>query len=225
MSDRINEAIQACLTNGRRILDDDVSFLEFNDEPATAYFLTMIAQEEFAKAFLLALVSRGILPLDRHILRAARDHTCKQLLAVVMDHLHPDEHGWNARIRRRPGTAWPAFPRRVADAISILRFEKIGRWESTAWTYVEEPDYDRDALAIAEGKRDRRKQDALYVRLGADGGVASRPTATKAEVRAELDRAKRFDWCVRSVLEDRLWGFDDDEVRQAFRSAFEQAVT
>lgn len=225
MSDRINEAIKACLANGRRILNDDVSFSEFNDPPATAYFLTMIAQEEFAKAFLLALVSRGIFPLDRHILRAARDHTCKQLLAVVMDHLHPDDDEWDARIHRPPGTPWPAFPRRVADAITILRFEKIGRWESMEWAYVEEPDYDRDALSVAEGKRDRRKQDALYVRLGADGGVASVPSATKAEGKAEIKRAERFDWCVRSVLEGDAWGFDDDAVREAFRAAFEQAIT
>jgi hypothetical protein len=39
MREPINEAIQACLANGRRILNDDASFSEFNDPPATAYFL------------------------------------------------------------------------------------------------------------------------------------------------------------------------------------------
>jgi hypothetical protein len=222
---RLREAIEACLANGRRILDDDVSFCEFNKPPATAYFLTMIAQEEFAKGFLLALVHRGVIPLDRHILRAARDHSCKQLLALVMDHLHPGEDEWDVRIRRPVGTPWPDFPQRVRDAINIFRFEKVGRWQSSTWTYAEEPVYDRDALAVAQGRNDRRKQDALYVRLAADGGLASVPDSTKVEVKTEIERAKRFDWCVRSVMEDNAWGFDDDEIRQAFRTAFENSVT
>jgi len=225
MSDRVQAAIQACLKNGRRILRDDVSFADFNDPPATAYFLAMIAQEEFAKAFLLALVDRGILTLDRHILRASRDHSCKQLLAVVMDHLHPDEDEFDARIHRPVDTPGPSFPRRVADAIAVFRFETIGRWESDDWTYVEAPSYDREVLSVASGKLDRRKQDALYVRLAVDGGVASTPTATKAEVEAEIKRAERFDWCVRSVLEGNFWGFDDYDVRSAFRAAFNEALT
>jgi uncharacterized protein YneR len=68
------------------------------------------------------------------------------------------------------------------------------------------------------------KQDALYVRLGADGGVASVPTAIKAEVKVEIKRAERFDWCVRGVLEGDFWGFDDKEVKETLRAAFEQAV-
>jgi AbiV family abortive infection protein len=81
---RIEQSVRAALTNGHCLLDD-ADFLQFSDPPATAYFLSLIAQEEFAKAFLLALVRRGIVPWDQHVLRATRDHTCKQLLCVVMD--------------------------------------------------------------------------------------------------------------------------------------------
>jgi hypothetical protein len=35
----------------------------------------------------------------------------------------------------------------------------------------EEPEYDRHALAVAEGKQDSAKQDFLYVRLTTDGGA------------------------------------------------------
>ena len=41
----------------------------------------------------------------------------------------------------------------------------------------EEREYDRDALAVAEGKQYRAKQDFLYVRLAADAGFASLPRA------------------------------------------------
>jgi len=41
--------------------------------------------------------------------------------------------------------------------------------------WAEDPEYDADALAVAEGELDRLKQDALYVRLARDGGAASIP--------------------------------------------------
>lgn len=66
MTDRIAHAVRACLANGRRLLED-VEFLELNEPPSTAYFLSMIAQEEFAKGFLLALVARGVIPWDRRL--------------------------------------------------------------------------------------------------------------------------------------------------------------
>jgi len=224
MTSRIEDTIRACLANGRRILDEDVSFCEFNDPPATAYFLTMIAQEEFAKGFLLALASRDVIPFDRHVLRATRDHTCKQLLGMVMDHLQPDDEKWEQRIFSPLQATARQFPQRVADAISIFRFEKIGRWESSHWDYVQPPAYDRDACSIAEGRQDRRKQDALYVRVANDGGVASVPAATRAEVRREIGRADRFERCVLSVLDGEPWGFDDDAVREVFRKAFQTAL-
>ena len=43
-------------------------------------------------------------------------------------------------------------------------------------------------------------------------------------MKAEIKRAERFDWCVRSASEGKVWGFDDDEVPEAFRAAFEQVV-
>lgn len=89
MNRRIAETVRACLLNGRRMLEE-VSFLVMTVPPATAYFLTAIAQEEFAKGFLPALVVRGVIPWNRHLLRATGDHRCKQLLCIVMDYLAPD---------------------------------------------------------------------------------------------------------------------------------------
>ena len=43
-----------CCKNGRRLLDE-TELLEFEKLPATRYYLSMIAQEEAAKAFLLYL--------------------------------------------------------------------------------------------------------------------------------------------------------------------------
>ena len=74
-----------------------------------------------------------------------------------------------------------------------MRYEKIGRWEDRFWVWEENPNYDRLAVRIADGHRDKRKQDSLYVRIGADGRAASTPQAvTEQETTDELDRASRY---------------------------------
>lgn len=222
MTHRLVAAVRACLSNGRRLLEN-AQALEFSDSLATPYYLTMIAQEEFAKAFLIALVVRGVIPWDRRLLRAARNHSCKQLLCVVMDYLAPDTEEFrdrcNAVVLRHE---LPQIPPRVTDAINILRHEKIGRWRGGPWVWDEDPEYDADALAVAKGEQDRVKQDALYVRLAADGGVASTPTEVSAEtLSTERDRAERLANLAEKVVagESNL-GLDYDEVEECFRVLF-----
>lgn len=83
--DKLTESARASIENGRRLLDN-VESLELDESP-TAHFLCQIAQEEFAKGFLLALVVRDVVPWDKRIFKAAKDHCCKQLLCIVMEYL------------------------------------------------------------------------------------------------------------------------------------------
>ena len=217
----LDKSVRAVIQNATRLLEDAQS-LEFSESP-TIWFLTLIAQEELAKAFILCLTNRRTIPWNPHILRALQDHKCKQLVCLVMDYLAPDIDEFINRcdavvIKKE----LRIMPQRVADALNILRHEKIGRWVSQTWVWAEEPDYDHDALAIAEGKKDRLKQDALYVRLGKDGSVASTPVNHGAAALAnEMDRADRF----RGLVEDLLKGaehpgLDWDLVDKAFRLLF-----
>jgi hypothetical protein len=67
--------------------------------------------------------------------------------------------------------------------MELLRYEKIQRWESKNWFLADDPNYDSSAMRIAEGKKERHKQDALYVRIGRDGRVCSTPeTITEDEI-------------------------------------------
>jgi AbiV family abortive infection protein len=222
MKDKLIRSTQACLKNGRRLLDD-VEFLDLQEPPATAYFLCMIAQEELAKAFLLALVVRGVIPWDRRLLRASRDHTCKQLLCLVMDYLSPDSEEFidrrNAVVLRHEVRELPS---KVIDAINILRHEKIGRWVEHSWVWAEDPDYDQEAVAVMEGKQDRLKQDALYVRLAADGGIASVPGSFTSEiVRGERERGDRLARLTEGVLEGEAHpAIDYDKVEELFPDSF-----
>lgn len=216
------DTIKAILDNGRRLLDDADS-LQFNEPPATAYFLTLTAQEEFAKAFLLELVARRVIPWSKHIHRATRDHRCKQLLAAVMDYLEPDVDEFIKRHTDFMLHPIPMpLPAKIADAINIFRHEKIRRWESSAWVWDLEPEYDPDAWAIGSGKRDELKQDALYIRLGSDGrAITPSVSITRHILEDEIDRAKRA-----AALVERLHAepahadCDYDRIEEAFRILF-----
>jgi hypothetical protein len=61
------------------------------------------------------------------------------------------------------------------------------------------------AKSVADGDRDKTKQDALYVRLSENGEVISVPTKVPPEIiEAELDRTKRLSDLVRPLREGSL---------------------
>jgi hypothetical protein len=196
--------IKACLQNGDRFMEETYD-LEFRDPPASRYFIVMIAQEEFAKAFIIYLIREGAMPFTLSVLRAINDHVCKQLIGIVMDYMimHWDELDEMRALIAKDFAAGDGLPNDVGSAIEILRYERIGRWESGSWVWAEDPEYDPSALAVANGKRDRRKQDSLYVRIGRDGRVCSMPTTiTEQETEEELERARRYRRFMNSLLEE-----------------------
>jgi AbiV family abortive infection protein len=220
--ERLKAAGLAAIANGKRLLDD-AEWLNYDTHRTSAHFLTLIAQEEYAKAFLLGMVIRRVIPWDRRLLRAARDHACKQLVCIVMDYLHPDDDEFSRRIRKTiDGVYDRELPRKVADAINILRHEKIGRMDNRYWVWDEDPDYDREALAVADGKQDRQKQGLLYVRLASDGGVASTPQlVSKERLLSERERAQRMSAIAEAALDlGGTPGLDYGTVEEIMKAVF-----
>ncbi|MFH1077466.1 MAG: AbiV family abortive infection protein, partial [Pseudomonadota bacterium] len=78
----LSKAIEASLNNGQRILND-AEMLLYPESAPTAFALSVLAQEEFAKAFLLYLVETQCLPWDNNIGKALNDHSCKQLMCLL----------------------------------------------------------------------------------------------------------------------------------------------
>ena len=191
----LEKSIAACIANGARLLDDAVT-LEFVEPPSSRLYLILIAQEEFAKAFMLRLVAMGIFPLSRPILRAINDHTCKQLVGMLMDYMimHWNElEELHRMIDEDLDMGEDHFPFEIASALDLLRYEKIARWESGNGIYVGTSKPNPAALKIAGGEKDRRKQDALYVRINPDGSVKSTPSiVSDDEVSEENERAGRY---------------------------------
>lgn len=213
-----------CCENGRRLLDE-AELLEFEEPSATRYYLSMIAQEEVAKAFLLYLVTVEALPWTPFLLRATRDHQCKQLVGIILDYISPDTDEFLRRM-----DMWMLekrqlqLPSSVADAMNLLCHEKIRRWESRSWVWAEDPEYDKAALEVADGKRDRDKQRALYVELGRNGQVGVTPEqVTKIQANDEYERGRRFEVCVRGLVEGGThFAWDLERVEGYFKALFSQ---
>lgn len=212
----------ACCENGYRLLEERYA-LEFLQISASRRFNAMIAQEEFAKAFMLLLVKDDVIPFTPQILRAMNDHVCKQLVGMIMEYviMHWDDADSFTAMLQADYELGDRFPGDVGSAIELLRYEKIGRWESRGWVWEDDPDYEKSALDIAEGKKDRQKQDALYVRVGKDGRVLSKPDQTKkSEALEEEERAGRYGGLVISALEGGKQSYRYDKTIAALKMLF-----
>ena len=221
----IHRTIAACMANGNRLIEESYD-LEFRQPPSSQYFLCMIAQEEFSKAFVFYLVREGIAQLSKPLLRAVHNHSCKQLVGMIMDYMimyWDDEEEFYAHLRL-DHDAGDRLPNGVGSALEILLYEKIGRWEANDWSWGEDPNYDKEALKVSEGAKDRRKQQALYVGVGQDGRITSTPdTITEDETKAELDRAYRFARFLDEILKDGAPSLRYDKVMAAFKTLFASA--
>jgi AbiV family abortive infection protein len=185
----LSPAIRASLENGDRLLEDGQNLLEYGRFP-TAYALFILAQEEYAKAFLLHLVQAGAIPWNSDVCQALRNHTCKQLLATIMEYLNSE---WEEYLTTLKLKMTPQFPPHVADALNIIRHEKVPKQSASAWLWDGETPCDRQARRIADGSMDKQKQNALYVDVAGTGQVSSTPLRVKEEeATTEFEKTKRL---------------------------------
>lgn len=188
----LSPAIRASFENGTRLLEDAQYLLEYGCFP-TAYALSILAQEEFAKTFLLFLVQDGAVPWNSNVHHALRDHTCKQLVGTIMDYLDAE---WEKYLETLKITGKVEFPSHIADALNILSHEKMPKGSKeyvTPWRGNDEYSCDKQARAVADGKIDKQKQRAFYVGVGKTGLVNSTPLkVTKNDATIEYEKTKRL---------------------------------
>lgn len=216
----LSKTISASVDNGRKLVED-ADLLFSWDRFSTALALSVLAQEEFSKAFLLQLVADGALPWVRSVQRSITRHHCKHLLALVMEWLGPtDSEQWNKmteRHRRRTewlqrsidrhklGKHYPdpedpepiepeiPFPPEVVKALNIYRHEEIERLFQKGNPWKDSDWSSGQARKIADGSHDKIKQSALYVAVTSTGEIGCDPRSiTREEALQELERAKRF---------------------------------
>jgi hypothetical protein len=216
---------KACIKNAEQLVDGSFD-LEFREPPRLQLYVLLIAQEEYAKAFLLLLIRARIVPFNQYVLRAMNDHACKQLVGLVMDYIAMrwetiDDLG---KLIEADLALGDALPPAIESAITLLRFEKIGRWESRLWEWDAPPSYDAVARQVAEGRHDRRKQDALYVRIGGDGRVCRPVPITNAEVDEAKERLSEFRFLINSLMNGDASGDRYEKAIEAIREMFAEVV-
>jgi AbiV family abortive infection protein len=119
-------AIGACVDNGKRLVRD-AELLRDDGSHSTALAIAILAEEEFAKAFLLFLIQDQALPSTPEVWRALRDHYCKHLLRVWMEYLDADVDDFIGRVRMQYNE--DELPRAVAGAVNLFRHERVRKWE------------------------------------------------------------------------------------------------
>ncbi|MCR6650091.1 MAG: AbiV family abortive infection protein [Cellvibrionaceae bacterium] len=158
----LDGAIANCIVNGKRLQEDARLLLDFDRNPS-ALSVAILAQEEFAKAFLLILARRKVLPWTPEFQRALRSHECKHLAGVMIEWLGPSLDEALSRARKGiEGKGIEYLPPDVAVALNILRHEKFERFRRG---YSDKHPEDGGASRkIAEGLLDRIKQRGLVRR-------------------------------------------------------------
>lgn len=220
--DRYHRSVQACIKNARRLLEDAEWV---SNRASIGLALAMLAQEECAKAFLLALIRDGVLPWSGEIRRSLSVHECKHLLTVIMEWLMVvNERRLNELLMRSTkdiGTAQRIrqLPAEVATAMNIYRHEMIERLGKrspgryTEWRGV--------ARGVAEGQHDRKKQRALYVSINEVGDVESLPPTSEEQFTKEFARAKALIEFANDVDGECPFARDEYELfADVFRSMF-----
>jgi AbiV family abortive infection protein len=219
----VQAAIDACLDNGARLLDDALQ-LEFQEKGGTRFMISILAQEEYAKAFLLYWVREEIIPWDDGLRRVLRNHACKHLVAITMEYLDPE---WETieELRAIINAEYDlegAFPPRVSSALNILYHEKI---RGRNFDY-DDGDYEPSVIKIAKGERDRLKQDSVFVALDKSCRVKQQNSPmniTRDQAQTEYKRAERYASIVLRLIEHGGYkSIQMDKFKEATREVFWQ---
>lgn len=186
---RKKAALEVFLNAGR--LFEDAKHLEEWERFPTAYALSILAREEYGKAFLLHLAVEQAVPWSDGLDRALRNHRCKQLVALVMEFLQrKDFLEFLEDPDRFRGAS--TLPEHVLDAIHVVVHEHIRELSREDWLDDAARKVHPIANRIARGVLDREKQTGLYVHVGSDGKVRKSPTMVTAErCKSEIARTQR----------------------------------
>jgi AbiV family abortive infection protein len=154
---------------------DDAKMLVSNLRYCRGYAIAILAQEEFAKSFILC--SCALQPRwDTEVWKALRDHAPKQAVLEVMERYANWFAQQNSFALRHNASALIPMP--------LTRMP--GAAELASW-FLEVK-----ANVIKQRTIDKSKQDAFYVGIGRDGRVSSIPSCTSEQASAQLQKAATF---------------------------------
>lgn len=191
--------------NAERLFED-AKYLQESERFPTAYALSILAQEEYGKTFLLHLAAEQAVPWTEGLDRALRNHQCKQLVALVMEFLQRKDF---LELLHDPDrfTGASTLPEYVLDAIHVIVHEHIQELSREDWLDESSRRVHPIANRIARGILDREKQAGFYVHVGSDGTIRKTPLMVAAEhCTSEIARTERVSdvfWFHEGALQTR----------------------
>jgi AbiV family abortive infection protein len=196
---KLSKAIADCIENGERLLED-ADILCSYERYATSYGLAKLAQEEFAKGFILKLVESGSLNWNKEVQRSLNHHVSKQIMAIILDYIYPTTEQFLEMINNK---TFLNRPQKVTDAMNIYVHEILMRWQSKNWIWMENPNYKKEALSVFQQKEEKKKHNAFYIQITKEGkSVNLTKKFTKKVVKVEIESAKRYKQVLNSDGED-----------------------
>jgi len=196
----LRDSVKIVVTNARRLFEDAKRMEEWESFP-TAHALCILSQEEYGKAFLLHLSAEQMIPWSPSVQRGLNNHTCKQLMALMLEYIHRKDF---LELRDDPNSFRGAsvLPEYIVDAVHIVVLEHFKGWARADWVYENERRVHPLANRIARGVLDREKQTGLYVHIGPDGAVRKQPGLIDTNrCRAEMSRTER--------VSNAFWFYED----------------
>jgi AbiV family abortive infection protein len=124
------ETARECLASGERLVEDAKTLNEWSSSP-TSLALAILAEEEFAKGFLLFLVGEGVLYWNTAIRQATKDHCCKHLLSELMQFAAPDFDEIHASFERCMARHEAMMKLKLFDEMSSLRLDVTRNYTET----------------------------------------------------------------------------------------------
>jgi AbiV family abortive infection protein len=186
----LRDTVKSVIENAERLFDD-AKLLEGMERFPSAYAISILAQEEFGKAFLLHLAAEQRVPWTPGLQRALRNHQCKQLVALVMEYIQRKDF---LELLQEPDRFRGAssLPAHVMDAIHIVVHEHIRELDRAAWVDEGERKVHPIANRIAHGILDREKQSGIYIHVGWNGTIRKAPHMVTAQrCQEEIARTER----------------------------------
>jgi len=213
------KAIKACEENGERLCYDAEAC--WNSPAGLA--LAILAQEEFAKAFMLNLVNEDIIPWTSGVKWSIRNHECKHLFVLIMEYLTTIDEQPSEWLKRLKSDERVEIPSHIRDAINIYRHELVRRKgeRDTKWKWQEKEYYHKIPKRIGIDRAvDIKKQYSLYVEISDTGDVVNVPNATEKDVEKELERARE----IRGIASGQVFNAMScyDKIRDLLNWVFEE---
>ncbi|MES1953595.1 AbiV family abortive infection protein [Salinisphaera hydrothermalis] len=178
------KSAECCFSNGSGLIEEAQLLLD-GEKFSRSFALSILAQEEFSKCFLLSNCSyQG--RWDQEVHKSLNYHEMKQaFVEVMLSYVQWFEAANSFALKTNVTALIPAPIKLLPDAA------QWNRWIADAQKRV-----------IKKKTIDRAKQREFYVAVDKDGRVSSKPNSSDIESKAQIEKSKKFKYVAKLQMDE-----------------------